>query len=50
MEAVSEDYQIWLDMNADKLRRHQAVEARLGASKGVKFQLEKSWSGKTDIE
>ena len=48
MEAISEEYQIWMDMNADKLRRHQAVAARLGASKGVKFELEKSWFGKTN--
>jgi hypothetical protein len=49
MEDLPESYQMWLDVRARMKDKARTIEARLGPSSGVKFQLENSWTGKTNI-
>jgi hypothetical protein len=46
MPDIEESYQMWLDVRASQKAKTSAIEARLGPSSGIKFQLERSWAGK----
>ncbi len=48
-EDLPESYQMWLEVRSRMKDKAKTIEARLGPSLGVKFQLEKSWTGKTNI-
>eukprot|EP00961_Rhodomonas_salina_P138985 1870093-Rhodomonas_salina.1 len=43
MEEVSDALQDWMDMYKRRTDRQRVVTNRLGASRGIKFELEKSW-------
>ena len=46
MDELCDAWDAWSLLQEDKLRRKIAVDARLGSSLGIKFELEKSWACK----
>lgn len=46
MDEESDAIQDWLDSHKRKSDREAMVTNRLGVSRGIKFELEKSWESK----
>lgn len=46
MDEVSDALQDWMTMHKRKSDRASVVANRPGASRGIKFELEKSWESK----